>query len=394
MDLIKAWPEAVANTDFHALGLTVFCVALGVLWRGRLLRLSPAPFVVLIAGTLVGAQWLQGTATIEKIPSGLPTLQLSAISLGFLLRVLQPAFIMALLGSVSTLMVAMRLDAITGSQHQPNRALMALGIGNIAAGLIGGSPGAQNSSSFLNAYSGGRTPVAGITVSLLLLSITLFLGPIAERIPLAVLAGILIVNGWYLVDWRFITRIHRSPPSYTFVMLLTFLLVVFVDLASGVVIGLVVAGFVGWRRLEDLEVGELVSVPLLDRAVLEDADLDDEADLFQARTGLVLFPSRVTVASARQVSRIVPPDISISQQIVLFDMSRTVYVDDSAAVIIGELIQIAMAQQLRTFIISGLNGDVARTLDAMGLLDQVPKENIAADMEEAKRIIRPMLRPQ
>ena len=135
-------------------------------------------------------------------------------------------------------------------------------------------------------------------------------------------------------------------------------------------------------------------MPLLDRAVLEDADLDDEADLFHARTGLVLFPSRVTVASARQVSRIVRPDISISQQIVVFDMSRTVYVDDSAAVIIGELIQIAMAQQLRTFIISGLKDDVARTLDAMGLLDQVPKENIAADMEEAKRIIRPMLRPQ
>ena len=394
MDLIKAWPEAVANTDFHALGLTVFCVALGVLWRGRLLRLSPAPFVVLIAGTLVGAQWLQGTATIEKIPSGLPTLQLSAISLEFLLRVLQPAFIMALLGAVASLIVALRLDAITGSQHQPNRELVGLGIGNIAAGLIGGSPSAQNVSSFVNAYSGGRTPVAGITVSLLLLAVMLFLGPIAERIPLAVLAGILIVNGWFLIDWRFITRIHRSPRSYTIVMLLTFFLVVFVDLASGVVIGLVVAGFVGGRRLEDLEVGELVSVPLLDRAVLEDGDLDDDADLFQARTGLVLFPSRVTVASARQVSRIVRPDISSSQQIVVFDMSRTLYVDDSAAVIIGELIQIVMAQQLKTFIISGLKGDVGRTLDAMGLLDQVPKENIAADMEEAKRIIRPMLRAQ
>ena len=391
IDIIKAWPEAVADADFRALGLTAFCVALGVLWRGRLLKLSPAPFIVLVAGTLVGAQWLQGPATIEKIPVGLPSPQLLAISLGFLLRVLQPAFIMALLGAVSTLIVALRLDAITGSQHQPNRELMALGIGNIAAGLIGGSPGAQNSSSFVNAYSGGRTPVAGITVSLLLLAVTLFLGPIAERIPLAVLAGILIVNGWYLVDWRFITRIHRSPPSYTFVMLLTFLLVVFVDLASGVVIGLVVAGFLGGRRLEDLEVGELVSVPLLDRAILEDADLDDECDLFQARTGLVVFPTRVTVASAREIGRIVRPDIG-RQQIVVFDLSRTAYVDDSAAVIISELIQIATAQQSRTFVLSGMNDDVARTLNSMGLLDQVPKENIAADMKEAKQIIRPMLR--
>ena len=179
---------------------------------------------------------------------------------------------------------------------------------------------------------------------------------------------------------------HTSP------MLLTFLLVVFVDLASGVVIGLVVAEFLGGRRLEHLEVGELVSVPLLDKAILEDADLEDECDLFQARTGLVVFPTRVTVASTREIGRIVRPDIG-RQQIVVFDLSRTAYVDDSAAVVISELIQIATAQQSRTFVLSGMNDDVARTLNSMGLLDQVPKENIGADMEEAKQIIRPILRP-
>ena len=78
---------------------------------------------------------------------------------------------MAQLGAVSTLIVALWLDAITGSQHQPNRELIDLGIGNIAAGLIGGSSGVQNTSSFVNAYSGGGTPVEGITVSLLLLSV-------------------------------------------------------------------------------------------------------------------------------------------------------------------------------------------------------------------------------
>ena len=391
VDSIRAWPEAIAEANFDSLALTALCVALGILWRGRLLRLSPAPFIVLAVGTLAGVLWFREAPAIGEIPLGVPAPDLSAISLGFFLRVLQPAFVMALLSSVSTLMVALRLDAITGSQHRPNRQIIAQGMGNIAAGFIGGAPGSAGAASLVAAYSGARSSVAGITVALLLLAAALFLTPIAGRVPFAVLAGILIINGWNIIDWRFITRIHRVSRDYALVMVLTCFLVLFVDLIAAIVIGLVAAGLTGARRLENLEVSALISVPLLDRAVLDDEDLDEEADPFQASTGLVIFPDRVTVASAREVSRILRPDIR-GQQIVIFDMSRTVYVDDSAAIIIGELVQIAMSQQSRIFIISGLTGDVANTLHSMGLLDRVPGGNFAAGMEEAKEIIRPMLR--
>ena len=388
---IQAWPEAIAEVNFDALALTALCLSLGILWRGRLLGLSPAHFVVLAVGTLAGALWLREAPTLGEIPRGLPTPDLSAISLGFFLGVLQPAFVMALLSSVATLMQALRLDAITGSQHRPNRQIIAQGMGNIAAGFVGGAPGSAGAASLVAAYGGARSAVAGITVVMLLLAVILALAPVAERVPFAVLAGILIKIGWDVIDWRFISRIHRVSRSYAFVMLLTCFLVLFVDLIAAILIGLVVAGLSGARRLENLEVAALISVPLLDRAVLQDADFDDETDPFQASTGLVIFPDRVTVASAREVSRIVRPDIR-GQQIVVFDMSRTVYVDDSAAVIIGELIQIAMTQKSRTFIICGLTKDVDNTLNSMGLLDRVPKENFAADMEGAKQIIRPLLR--
>ena len=121
------------NVD--ALVLTVLCLALGVLWRGRLRRLSLAPFMVLAAGALAGALWFRDAPTIGTIPVGLPAPDFSAISVGFFLRVVQPAFSMALLASIATLMIALRLDSITGSQHQPNREMAAQGIGKAAIGL-------------------------------------------------------------------------------------------------------------------------------------------------------------------------------------------------------------------------------------------------------------------
>ena len=390
---IRAWSSAITDVNYYALALAVICVALGILWRGRLSKLAPAPFVVLVVGTAIGVIWLGDAPTIGEIPRSLPLPQWPSISLEFFLRVVQPAFAMALLSSLSTLIVALHVDTITGTQHRPNQETMAQGIGNIAAGLVGGMPGGITPGTLANAYSGGRTPVACVTVSALFLMIILVLGPVAERIPFAVLAGILIINGWNYIDWRFITRIHRVPRRYTLVMLITLCLILFVDISAAIVIGLVVAGLAGARRQESLEMSSLLSMPLLDRAVLEDTDLNDESDPFSTRTGLVIFPDRVTVASAREVSRIVRPDLR-GQEIVVFDMSRTKYVDDSAAVIIGDLIRTATSQRARAIIISGLTEDVADTLSSLGMLDRVPRENIVANMEEAKQIMRPLLLEQ
>ena len=342
LDSIKALPTAIAEVHIQALALSVFCVALHLMWRGRLLRIAPAPFVVLVIGSVVGVTLLREAPAIGEIPLGLPAPQLPDISPEFFLRVVQPAFAMALLSSVSTLIVALQLDAITGSQHRPNREMMAQGVGNIAAGMIGGSPGGVAPGSFANAFSGGRTPVAGVTVSALFLLVLFFLAPVAERIPFAVLAGILLINGWNIIDWRFITRIYRVPRRYAVVMALTCVLVLFVDINLAIVVGLVVAALTGARQVEPLEIRSLVSTPVLDQAILDDDDIDP----YQARTGLLRLPDRVTVASAREISRVVRSDIR-GHQVVVLDMSRTLFVDDTAAVMIGELIRIALGQRSR-----------------------------------------------
>lgn len=390
LNSIKSWPAAVRDANFEALALTVICVAVALLWRGRLLRVSPALFVSLVVGIVAGWLLFQDAPTVGEVPSGLPTLQLSAISLDFFLHALQPAFIMALLAALSTFIIALRVDAITGTQHRPNREMFAQGLGNIAAGFTGGMPGSFGAGTLPNTLSGGRSPVAGLTVAGIILSVILFLGPVAERIPFAVLAAILLVTGWTFIDWRFIKRIHRVSRSFAIVLLLTFVLALLVDFATAIVIGLVVAALTGSRRIEGLEASAVVSVPLLDSAVLEESDWDEDADPFQARTGLVVFPDRVTVASSRELSRILRLDIR-GHQYSIFDMSRTVYMDDSAAAMMGDLVGVAMARQSRTIVVAGMSQSVSDTVHSMGALDRVPAGNFAADVEEAKRIIRPLL---
>ncbi len=105
---------------------------------------------------------------------------------------------------------------------------------------------------------------------------------------------------------------------------------------------------------------------------------------------MVRFPERMSVASARGLAQIVSSDVGGYEK-VIFDLSRTSYVDDTAAVMIGQLVNAAMTQHSRRFVIAGLNGGVANTLNSLRLLDSIPKENFADNLDKAKHIIKPML---
>ena len=242
-----------------------------------------------------------------------------------------------------------------------------------------------------NVGNGGRSRVAGVLAGIVLLLLVVAVRPVAAGIPYAALSGILIVIGWNFMDRRFIARMHRIPSAYVFVTLLTVLLALFVNFVDAMLIGLIAAAFIGARRAEGHELGRLVSAPLLDRAILGNDNIDDATDPFEARTDLVVFPDRVSVASARELIRIVSRDVG-GHRIVIFDLCRTIYVDDTAAVIIGQLVDTAMTRSARRFVIASLQGDVADRLNALDLLAGVPPEHFAADLDEAKRIVKPMLR--
>ena len=206
---------------------------------------------------------------------------------------------------------------------------------------------------------------------------------------LAVLSAIVIPIDRSIIDWRFSLRIHRIYCSNSFVMLLTCVLVLFADLATDVVVGLVVAANADSSRVETLDAATLVSVPLLDRTVPGNG-WDEKWDPFQPHTGLVVFPDRVTVAAARELGRVLRPDVR-GHQYSTFDFSRTWYIDDSAAVIISEFGLNRHGPECYNHHHRRHGSKRIGTMHSMGLLDEVLEGNYVSDEGEVKRIIRPLL---
>ena len=395
--------ETIGEINFHAPAVAAVTLAVGALWPARLRNYIPGPLAAVIAGTALAVFWLDEQPVIGAIPVGLPAVQLPVLSLGFLLSSLQPALILALLGSLDSLLTSLIADSLTGTRHNANRELVGQGIGNTAAGFIGAMPGAGATlGTVVNIRSGGNTQVSGALRSVILMGLALGLGRYVEDIPLAVLAGILMKVGWDIIDWRYVTRLHRVRREHMLVMLITLALTVFLDLVTAVAIGLIAAGMASARLLEMAEHDSVVSVPLLDRTFLgatapasgsgggagNDGKADDD-DPFAARVGLVELRGRLTVASSGRLVNTITAEIR-DHQVVIFDFTNTAYMDDSAAIMVEQMIDAAVSENTAP-IIMGLGGAVADNLRALKVLDKVPADAYAENLDAARETARRLL---
>ena len=388
--MVSGLPAAVGGVNWSAVAVGCVTLAFSVFWPRRLARYLPGTLAGLVPGTLLGALWLNDAPVVGPIPTGLPMLQLEMPSLDFLVRAVEPALILALVGSVVSLLTCLVADSLTRTSHDPNRELVGQGAGNMAAGLIGGLPGAGTPVYTVpNIRAGGTTRAAGVTFSVFLLALLLGLGPYVESIPLAALAAILIKVGWDLVDWHLLTRLHRLRRDHVVVMLMTLALAVFVDLVVAVAVGLVVSGLARAGQLERAEHDSVVSVPLLDQVFLYDGEEAEDSDPFSARVGMVALRGSLTVTSSRSLVRTISMDLA-EHELVVFDFSDATYIDDSAAMLVKQLIEIATDEKTPA-IAMGPSGEVADTLSALDVLGGVPKERIVRDLDEARRVARKLL---
>ena len=188
--------------------------------------------------------------------------------------------------------------------------------------------------------------------------------------------------GWDIIDWRFITRVHRVQREHLIVMLITLGLTVFLDLVTAVAIGLIAAAMASARQLERLQLDSVVSVPLLDQSFLASADEAEEGDVFSARVGMVLLRGTFSVASSSKLVSTIGVDIR-DHEVVILDFSETVYMDDSAALVVEQMIDIAMAEDTEC-IVMGLHGMPASTLEALNVLERVPADRFVATLDEAR----------
>ena len=390
LGIIRSWPQAVLSLNLHAVVVGLVVLAICVFWPRRFRRFAPEPLVALIVGTALAALWLRDAPVIGQLPTALPALQLPVLSAGLLVSAIQPALTLALIGSINSLVACLVADSLTRARHKPNRELIGQGIANVAAGVLGALPGAGSTSgTTVNIRAGGSSPVSGVLCALVLLALILGLGQIAEPIPLAALAAILIKTGWDIIDWRLIARIRYVQRDYLLVMLLTLCVTVFVDLVTAIVLGLIVAGFARAREAERLELGRVISVPVLDRAFFSGAADTDDADRFSARVGLVDLRGQFSFASANELAWRVGADIE-EHEVVIFDFSNTVHMDDSAALVMERLITAAGATNTEC-IVMNLSGPVADTLKSLNVFRRLPEERFVNGLDDARELAKTLL---
>ena len=391
---IRAWPDLLSDIHHHSIVIGAVTLVVAVFWPGRLRRYLPATLAALIAGTLLSVVWSSDTPIIGDVPQGFPAIALPPFSLDLLGRAVQPAITLALLGSINTLLTSLMADSMTRTQHDSDRELIGQGIGNVATGFIAGMPSAGITVlTGANIRAGAKTRVSGVLCAAILLAIVLGLGRFLEVIPHAALAAILMKISWDIIDWRFLTRMRLIQREHLAVMVVTLGLTVFVDLLTAVAVGLVVAGMVGARRFELFQLDRVVSVPLLDQTFLyadvDIFDLDDDVDMFAARTGMVGLKGSFTVASSRRLIGALSQDIG-EHEVVILDFSETQYMDDSAALVVEQMIDVARAEDTEC-IVMGLKGSPATTLNSLNVLRHIPTDHIVEDLDGARGVAKRLL---
>jgi len=235
-----------------------------ILAAARVSRRIPGAILALGAGTAVVVAFALPVETIGTrfggIPSGLPPLHIPVLRFELLPALLVPAMTVAMLGAIESLMSAMVADRMTGDRHNPNVELVAQGVANLVSPLFGGLPATGAiARTATNIRSGARTPVAGIIHALTLAGILLAAAPLAQYVPLPVLAAILLVVAYNMGDWGEIPELLRLTRTDILVWLVTFALTVFADLTEAVGVGMVCAALLFIKRVADTTIVSAVT---------------------------------------------------------------------------------------------------------------------------------------
>lgn len=361
---LTAIPAAVMDPIWIALGLGLFTLLIVFKWPKNWGKFVPAPLAALLLGTIISV-FVSGAPVLGDIPTGLPSFILPSFNQDTFYIVLEAAVILALLGSIDSLLTSLVADNMTRTRHDSNRELMGQGIGNMMAGFFGGIPGAgATMRTVVNIRTGGATKISGMTHSLLLLTIVVSLAPLAAQIPHAVLAGILVKVGYDIIDVGYLKRAHKGPRWDLALMVLVLGLTVFVDLITAVVAGVVMASLAFVKQIADMQLEKLGGVTTEGLSI----DLSEEEDrLFQSankRISLFDFGGPLSFGAAADLGHQVREKSKGRGQALLLDFSRVPFVDVSAARAV-ETIGCDAEDSGKRIFISGMNQTVRDTLTGL-----------------------------
>lgn len=258
-EFVEKWRvfiENIGTVNYDALILGVVTIAIIALIP-RISKRVPGALVALIAVSALASFFHLPVETIGSrfgdLPHTLPIPHLPRIDIARIRELFQPAMTIAILGAIESLLSAIVADGMIGGKHRSNTELIAQGVGNIGSALFGGIPATGAiARTVTNIKNGGRTPIAGIVHAITVLCIMLFLGTWIKFVPLACLAGILVVVAYHMSEWRSFCQVLKWSWGGRLVLLATFLLTVFIDLNVAIEIGMILSMFLFMKRMSDV----------------------------------------------------------------------------------------------------------------------------------------------
>ncbi|MDR2810426.1 MAG: sulfate permease [Tannerellaceae bacterium] len=390
-DFISKW--IVYFNNLHTLNLWPLLVGLFsiiiIVYTPKVLKKIPGSLVAIVVMTLVvylmrryfGIDSVQTIGDLFFINASLPQPEPISFNMETINRLLPSAFTIAMLGAIESLLSATVADGVTGDKHHSNTELIAQGVANIVVPIFGGIPvtGAI-ARTMTNINNGGRTPVAGLIHAVVLLLILLFLGPLTRHIPMACLAGVLIIVSYNMSEWRTFRSLLKNPKSDVSVLLVTFFLTVIFDLTIAIEIGLLIAMFLFMRRMM-----ETTSVSVT-RDVL---DLSNESELLHQEEKLII-PAGVEVYEidgpfffgiANKFDGVMQ-SLGDKPKVRIIRMRKVPFMDSTGLHNLESLFRLSQAENIR-LILSGVNPKVRGVLTKAGFDQKIGSENICGNINEA-----------
>ncbi|MCA9402864.1 MAG: STAS domain-containing protein [Candidatus Omnitrophica bacterium] len=351
----------------------------------RVSKRIPGSFVAIIATTAV-VHWFQlPVETIGskfgEIPHTIPWPQLPRVDGVNINELIRPAFTIAMLAGIESLLSAIVADGMIGGKHRSNMELLAQGLANIASPLFGGIPATGAiARTATNVHNGGRTPVAGIVHAVTLLLIMLVFGKWASMIPLATLAGILVIVAYRMGEWHSFAMVLRAPKSDTLVLVVTFLLTVIFDLTVAIEIGIVLAALLFIHRLS-----QTASVSEVTGEFFNEEDRDDPDALSRKviPPGIEVFeisgPFFFGMASTFMETM---SNIEKNPAIRILRMRHVSSIDATALNALRRVIAQSKHAGV-TILLSGVQNNLLNQLRTSGIVRMIGEENILVNIDRA-----------
>jgi len=344
----------------------------------------PGPIVAMLGATATAFVLKLPVETIDTrfggIPSGLPHLVVPRWHAGLVHGLLGPAFTVAMLGAIESLMSAVVSDRMSNDRHNPNVELIGQGVANIMSPMFGGLPATGAiARTATNIRSGAQSPVAGMIHSLTLLCVLLFAAPLASYIPMAALAGILMIVAYNMGEWREIPQLLRLTKTDISIWLVTFALTVFADLTVAVEAGMILAALLFISRVAATTTVSQVTDDYIEDGrvhILQDKDIPYYATIFRIH-GPFLFGATDKISAVTENIHKLPP-------VVILRLRNMTALDATGLFALEEVARHLHATK-RTLILCGAREQPARLIHQAEFEDVVGAENICENVQEALR---------